>query len=63
MDWAEIGTWVLAVIAAIAAAGLALKLSIKRKSSTSTNTGTVIQNNNRAGRDIVGGDSVNNSKR
>lgn len=63
MDWTEIGKWVLAVIAAIGALGLAIKLSISRKSSTSTSTRTVTQNNNRAGRDIVGGDSIDNSKR
>lgn len=63
MNWAEIGKWIVAVIAAIAAVGVAIKLSINRKSSTSTETRTVVQANNRAGRDIVGGDSVDNSKR
>ena len=57
MNWAEIGKWIVAVIAAIAAVGVAIKLSINRKSSTSTETRTVVQANNRAGRDIVGGDS------
>lgn len=63
MDWTEIGKWVLAAIAVIGAIGLVVKFSISRKSSTSTNTRTVTQNDNRAGRDIVGGDSVDNSKR
>lgn len=63
MDWTEIGKWVLAAIAVIGAIGLVVKFSISRKSSTSTTKRTVTQNNNRAGRDIVGGDSVDNSKR
>lgn len=63
MDWTAVGKWVLAAIAAIAAVGLVVKLSISRKSSTSTSSRTVVQNNNRAGRDIVGGDSIDNSKR
>ena len=63
MDWTEIGKWVLTAIAAIGAIGLVVKFSISRKSSTSTNTRTVTQSNNRAGRDIVGGDSIDNSKR
>lgn len=63
MDWTEIGKWVLAAIAALAAVGLVVKFSITRKSSTSTSARTVTQNNNRAGRDIVGGDSIDSSKR
>lgn len=63
MDWNEIGRWVLAFIAAIGAVGLVVKFSINRRSSTSTTTRNITQNNNRAGRDIVGGDSVDNSKR
>jgi hypothetical protein len=63
MDWTEIGTWVLAVIAAVGAIGLVVKLSINRKSSRSTSTRIVTQNNNRAGRDVVAGDSVDSSKR
>lgn len=63
MDWTEIGKWVLAAIALVGAIGLAVKISFNRKSSSSANTRTVTQNNNRAGRDIVGGDSVDNSKR
>lgn len=63
MDWTEIGKWLLAAIAAIAAIGLVFKFSINRKSSNSTTTRTVTQTNNRAGGDIVGGDKVDNSKR
>lgn len=62
MDWSEIGKWVLVAIATIGAVGLVVNLSISRKSSTSIVTRTVSQNNNRAGRDIVGGDNVDNSK-
>lgn len=63
MDWKEIGAWVLAAIAALGAVGLVVKLTVTRKSTSSTSTRNVTQNNNQAGRDIVGGDSIDNSKR
>ncbi|MDI1275564.1 hypothetical protein [Polaromonas sp.] len=63
MDWTELGKWALAVIAALAAVGLVIKVVVTRKSKTTNTTRTVTQNNNKAGRDIVGGDQIDNSKR
>ena len=63
MDWKEIGIWALAAIAALGAVGLVVKLTVTRKSTSSTSARNVTQNNNQAGRDIVGGDSIDNSKR
>lgn len=54
MDWTEIGKWILAVIAGVGATGLVIRFVRK-----STTTRTVIQMNNKAGRDIVGGDRTN----
>lgn len=62
MDWAEIGKWLLAVVAALAVAGFAFKFVFVRKKTTNK-TRTVTQTNNKAGRDIIGGDSIDNSKR
>lgn len=63
MDWAEIGKWVLAAIAAVAAVGFVIKLHVSKKSTTTTSTRKVTQNNNFAGGDIVGGDKIDNSRR
>ena len=63
MDLLEIGKWVLAAIAALAAAGVVIKIVLVRKSSTTKSERTVIQKNNKAGRDIIGGDSIDNSTR
>jgi len=62
MDWSEIAKWILAVIAALAVAGFVFKFVFVRKTTTN-NTRTVIQNNNKAGRDIIGGDSTNNTRK
>ena len=61
MDWTEIGKWIGGIIAAAVATGLVFKFAFVRKSSKTSRT--VTQTNNRAGRDIVGGDSIDNSKR
>lgn len=63
MELTGISEWILAAIAAIGAIGLTVKLSTNRKSSKSTIKHTVTQNNNSAGRDIIGGDSIDKSKK
>lgn len=63
MDWAEIGKWVLAAIAAAIGVGLVIKLSVSKKSTTTNTTQKVTQNKNVAGGDIVGGDKIDNSRR
>lgn len=61
MDWNEIGKWALALATAVIGGGIAFKYV--RKSKSSSNSRTVIQKNNKAGRDIIGGDSTGNSNR
>ena len=56
MDWQEIGKWTLAAIGALAAGGLVIRLVFIKKNNSSERT--VTQNNNRAGRDIIGGDKI-----
>lgn len=56
MDWQEIGKWVAGIIAAIVGGGLIFRFAFVRNSHSSERT--VTQNNNRAGRDIVGGDKI-----
>jgi len=56
MDWKTLGMWLAGVIATVAAAGFVVKLIFVRKSSQTTRV--VKQNNNRAGRDIIGGDKI-----
>lgn len=63
MDWAEIGKWALGAIAVLAGVGFAFKMVFVRKSTSTNSERTVVQTNNKAGRDIVGGDSINNSRR
>lgn len=61
MDWAEIGKWILALVAMLTAVGIVVKIVFVRKSTKATHT--VTQTNNKAGRDVVGGNVVDNSKR
>ena len=56
MDWLTIGKWVAGIVAAIAAAGFVFRFVFVRKSSDGNKT--VSQVNNRAGRDIIGGDKI-----
>lgn len=56
MDWKSVGLWVAGVIAALSAAGFVIRFMSVRKSSRSSRT--VTQKNNRAGRDIIGGDKI-----
>jgi hypothetical protein len=56
MDWQEIGKWTLAAIGALTAGGLIIRLVFVKKNNNSERT--VTQNNNRAGRDIIGGDKI-----
>lgn len=56
MDWQEIGKWALAAIGALVAGGIVIRLVFVKKNNSSERT--VTQNNNRAGRDIIGGDKI-----
>lgn len=56
MDWQEVGKWVAGIVAAIVGGGLVFRFAFVRKSQNSTRT--VTQSNNRAGRDIIGGDKI-----
>jgi hypothetical protein len=58
MDWQEIVKWAAGIVAAIAGAGLVFRFAFVRKSQNSKRT--ITQNNNRAGRDIIGGDKIDN---
>jgi hypothetical protein len=58
MDWQEIGKWVVAVVTAAVGGGLIFRFVFIKKSNSSEHT--VTQNNNRAGRDIIGGDKIDN---
>lgn len=56
MDWQEIAKWVFGVVAAIFGGGIIFRFAFVRKNHSSERT--VTQNNNRAGRDIIGGDKI-----
>ena len=56
MDWKIVGMWIGGIIAALTATGFVIKLIFVRKSSQSSRI--VKQNNNNAGRDIIGGDKI-----
>lgn len=56
MDWTKLSEIAAAAIGALVAAGIAIKFVSSRKSSKSIVKRTVVQKNNTAGRDIVGGD-------
>lgn len=56
MNWLEIGKWVVGIIVAIVGGGLIFRFAFVRKSHNSERT--VTQKNNRAGRDIIGGDKI-----
>jgi hypothetical protein len=56
MDWQEIGKWVAGVVTAFVGGGLVFRFVFVKKSNISERT--VIQKNNHAGRDIVGGDKI-----
>ncbi|MDF3081480.1 hypothetical protein [Burkholderia sola] len=58
MDWQAIAKWVGVVIAAAVAAGLVIKLSVSLRRSSKSSVRIVSQKNNRAGGDIIAGDSV-----
>ncbi|WP_156162574.1 hypothetical protein [Burkholderia sp. MSHR3999] len=58
MDWQAIGKWVGVVIAAAVAAGLVVKLTISLRRSSKSSVRVVSQKNNRAGGDIIAGNSV-----
>lgn len=58
MDWQAIAKWVGVVIAAAVAAGLVIKLTISHRRSSKSSVRVVSQKNNRAGGDIIAGDSV-----
>ena len=63
MDWSEIGKYVGILAAAIGGAGLVLKFSSSRSSKSKKNTRVIIQKNNTAGGDIIGGDSKKTVKK
>jgi len=54
MDWSEIATWVAGVVALGIGGGLVFRFV----SSKNTSVRVTSQKNNRAGGDIIGGDSV-----
>lgn len=56
MDWGTIGKWIAGLVVAATAAGIAIKFVFVRKNTNGNSTTT--QNNNRAGRDIIGGDKI-----
>ncbi|MBQ0960223.1 hypothetical protein KAK06_14810 [Ideonella sp. 4Y11] len=58
MDWVAIGKWAAPIIAAIIAAGIAFKFTIDRRKSSKSSVRITSQKNNKAGGDIIGGDSV-----
>ncbi|WP_143135416.1 hypothetical protein [Burkholderia ubonensis] len=58
MDWQAIAKWVGVVIAAAVAAGLVVKLTISLRRSSKSSFRVVSQKNNRAGGDIIAGNSV-----
>lgn len=62
MDWLQIGKWVVAAIAALAAVGFVIKFSINRRSRSTVTTQNVTQSNNRAGGDIVAGNKTENKR-
>jgi uncharacterized membrane protein len=56
MDWEMVGKWLLALVAAAVAAGVAFRFVLIRKHSRGNRT--VTQRHNTAGRDIIGGDKI-----
>lgn len=60
-NW-EVLKWVGGTIAALVGGGLVFKWTGIRKSSKDSSTRVVVQSNNKAGGDIIAGDSVKNIK-
>lgn len=56
MDWQEVGKWVVSLVAAAVGGGLIFRFVFIKKNSSSERT--ITQKNNRAGRDIIGGDKI-----
>lgn len=56
MNWQEIGKWVIALVVAAVGGGLIFRFVFVKKNSSSERT--IIQGNNRAGRDIIGVDKI-----
>lgn len=54
MDWSEIAKWVAGIVALVFGGGLAFKFV----SSRNTSVRMTSQKNNKAGGDIIGGDSA-----
>ena len=63
MDWLSIGKWIAGIVAVIVTAGIVIKVVVSTRNSKSKSTRFVSQKNNRAGGDIIAGDSMKkNSK-
>lgn len=58
MDWHEILKWAAGAIAALVAGGIVIKLTFNRKHTATGDVRITTQNNNKAGGDIIGGDST-----
>lgn len=56
MDWQEIGKWIAGIVATIVGGGFVFRFIFVKKNHSSERT--VVQKNNRAGRDIIGGDKI-----
>lgn len=56
MNWQEIGKWAIAIVAAAVGGGIIFRFVFIKKNNSSERS--VTQNNNRAGRDIIGGDKI-----
>lgn len=58
MDWIAIGKWAAGILAAAIAAGIVIKFTVNRHNSSKSSIRVTSQKNNKAGGDIIGGDSV-----
>jgi hypothetical protein len=56
MEWQEAGKWIAGLIAAAVGGGLVFRFVFVKKNNNSERS--ITQNNNRAGRDIIGGDKI-----
>lgn len=58
MDLADVWKWVAGAVAALVTGGVVFKLTSSSRSSKDSSVRVVTQNNNRAGGDIIAGDSI-----
>lgn len=62
MDWIAICKWAAGALAAAIGTGIVIKFTVNRHNSSKSSIQITSQKNNKAGGDIIGGNSVKKTK-